>query len=126
VELKLVSTTRSINRYGVAMGSPLGPVLANVFVGFHQSRFSDNTVKPGVYFRYVDDSFVIFGSELDCDHFQEKIELATSSSKIHNREGAKQLLAFSRCFGRERTHWISYQHLQETNVFWAIQPLEFL
>ena len=26
-------------------------------------------VLPGVYFRYVDDTFVIFGSELECDRF---------------------------------------------------------
>ena len=42
---------------------------------FHESRLFDNTAKPGVYFRYVDDSFVIFGSELDCDHVQEKLNL---------------------------------------------------
>ena len=54
---------------GVAMGSPLGPALANIFVGFHESRLFNNTVKPGVYFRYVDDTFVIFGSELECDRF---------------------------------------------------------
>ena len=59
----------------MAMGSPLGPACANIFVGFHESRLFDNTAKPGVYFRYVDDSFVIFGSELDCDHFQEKLNL---------------------------------------------------
>ena len=40
--------------------------LANIFVGFHESRLFDNTVKLAVYFRYVDDTFVIFGSELDC------------------------------------------------------------
>ena len=54
---------------GVAMGSPLGPAVANIFVGFHESRLFDNTAKPGVYFRFVDDTFAIFGSELDCDHF---------------------------------------------------------
>ena len=60
---------------GAAMGSPLGPALANIFVGFHESRLFDNTVKPGVYFRYVDDTFVIFSSELDCDCFREKLNL---------------------------------------------------
>ena len=58
--------------------------------------------------------------------FSRNVELATSSSKIHNREGAKQLLTFSRCFDREKGHWISYQHLQETNIYWAIHQLEFL
>ena len=49
---------------GVEMGSSLGPAFANIFVGFHESRLFENTAKPGVYFRYVDDTFVIFGSEL--------------------------------------------------------------
>jgi len=60
---------------GVAMGSPLGRTLANIFVGFHESRLFDNNAKPGVYFLYLDDSFVIFGSKLGCDHFQEKRNL---------------------------------------------------
>ena len=64
------------------MGSPLGPALANIFVGFHESRLFDTTAKPGVYFRYVDDSFVIFGSELDCDHFQEKLNLPHPALKF--------------------------------------------
>ena len=54
---------------GVAMGSPLGPALAYIFVGFHESRLFNNTVKPSVYFRYVEDTFVIFSSELECDRF---------------------------------------------------------
>ena len=66
----------------VAMGSPLRPALANIFVGFHESRLFDNTAKPGVYFRYVDDSFVIFGSELDCDHFKEKLNLLHPALKF--------------------------------------------
>ena len=57
----------------VAMGSPLGPALANILVRFHESRIIDNTVKPGVCVRFVDDTFAIFGYELDCDHFQEKL-----------------------------------------------------
>ena len=60
---------------GMAVGSLLGPALANIFVGFHESRLFDNTVKPGVYFRYVDETFVIFVFELDCDHFQEKLNM---------------------------------------------------
>ena len=54
---------------GVAMGSTLGPALANIFEDFHESKLFNNTVKPGVYFRYVDDTFVFFGSELECDRF---------------------------------------------------------
>ena len=54
---------------GVTIGSPLGPALANIFVGFHVSRLFTNTAKPGVYFCNVDDAFFIFGSEVECDCF---------------------------------------------------------
>ena len=67
---------------GVAMGSPLGPALANIFVGFHESRLFDNTVKPGFYFRFVDDTFAFFGSEVGCDHFQEKLNLVHPALKF--------------------------------------------
>ena len=57
---------------GEAMFSPLGTALANISVDFHERRLFENTVKPGVYFRYMEGNFVIFDSELVCDHLQEK------------------------------------------------------
>ena len=58
---------------GVAMGSPI----ANIFFGYHESRIFDNTVKPGFYFRFVDNTFAIFGSELNCDHLKENLTCYT-------------------------------------------------
>ena len=66
----------------MAMGSPLFPALANIFVGFHESRLFDNTVKSGVYFRFVDDAFAIFGSELDCDYFKGKVNMLHQALKF--------------------------------------------
>ena len=40
---------------------------------FMNVDFFDNTVKPGVFFWYLDNSFVIFASELDCDHIQGRL-----------------------------------------------------
>ena len=79
---------------GVAMGSPLGPALANIFVGFHESRLFNNTVKPCVYFRFVDDTFAIFGSELDCDHFKEKLNLPHPALKFTVEKEQKNSLNF--------------------------------
>ena len=44
---------------GVAMGSPLGPVFANFYMGnLEKTIFSDPERKPSIYARYVDDTFV--------------------------------------------------------------------
>ena len=41
---------------GVAMGSPFGPALANIFVGFNERKIPANEW-PRMYHRYVDDVF---------------------------------------------------------------------
>ena len=50
---------------GVQMGSPLGPLLANLFMGHHEKSWIDSYSgpKPLHYCRYVDDIFCIFESE---------------------------------------------------------------
>ena len=50
---------------GVAMGSPLGPLFANIFLSFHERKWLDDcpdNFKPVYFRRYVDDSFVLFES----------------------------------------------------------------
>ena len=44
------------------MGSPLAPVLANIFIGFHESVWLNkyNLNKPTFYLRYVDDILAAF------------------------------------------------------------------
>lgn len=44
----------------VSMGSPLVPVLANIFVGFYGSLLFENYCKPHAYLRYVDDTFFFY------------------------------------------------------------------
>ena len=50
---------------GVAMGSPLGPALASIFMcNFENKWLKDcpHSLKPAFYRRYVDDIFVLFSS----------------------------------------------------------------
>ena len=54
---------------GVAKGSPLGPAVANIFVGYHKSKLFSCVQKPTIYFQYVDDTFAIFKQEGDVDDF---------------------------------------------------------
>ena len=46
---------------GVAMGSPLAPVLANIFMGFYESKWLNeyNLNKPKFYLRYFDDTLLL-------------------------------------------------------------------
>ena len=52
---------------GVAMGSPLAPVLANLFMGHHEKLWSGNFQGSEILFyrRYIDDTFCLFHSEHD-------------------------------------------------------------
>ena len=48
---------------GAAMGSPLGPDLANIFICSFESKWlrnCPNDFKPMFYRRYIDDIFVLF------------------------------------------------------------------
>ena len=49
------------------MGSPLAPVLANIFMGFHESKWLNayNLNKPKFYLRYFDDILAAFENEQD-------------------------------------------------------------
>ena len=49
------------------MGSPLALVLANIFMGFHRSKWFNeyNLNKPKFNWRYVDDILFAFDNEQD-------------------------------------------------------------
>ena len=50
------------------MGCPLGPSLANFFVGYLETTFFYNNLHfPQCYCRYVDDIFAIFKNEHDIE-----------------------------------------------------------
>ena len=59
---------------GVAMGSPLGPFLANAFLSYYEKNWLNNCphrFKPVFYRRYVDDIFLLFKSNDHLKYFQD-------------------------------------------------------
>ena len=56
---------------GVAMGSPLGPTLANFFLGNLENLVFEHSLPshPKLYFRYVDDVFAVFNDNPAVDYF---------------------------------------------------------
>ena len=66
---------------GVAMGSPLGPSLANAFLCFHETIWLNDCpedFKPVYYRRYVDDIFALFRSP---DHLEKFTSYLNSKHK---------------------------------------------
>ena len=93
---------------GVAMGSLLGPAIANIFMcSFESNWLQDclNDFKPVFYRRYVDDLFVMFSSPNHAATFKEYLSskhpnINFSKEKEKNgclREREKWLFTFFRC-----------------------------
>ena len=55
------------------MGSPLGPAFANILVGFCESNLFQTTSKLEMYYRYMDNIFVVFSNEDKCDLFLDSL-----------------------------------------------------
>ena len=58
---------------GVAMGSPLGPTLANVFMCHFENIWLENCpahFKPIIYRRFVDDTFLLFRTKDNVEKFK--------------------------------------------------------
>ena len=55
------------------MGSPLGPVLANIFMcKFEEKWILNNNAHPSIWFRYVDDTITLFDSKTQQQQQQQQ------------------------------------------------------
>ena len=59
---------------GVAMGSPLGVLFANFFMGRVERDTFSSLQKPAIYARYVDDIFVLTRDEDEVQHLQQHLQ----------------------------------------------------
>ena len=82
---------------GVSMGSPLGPVLANLFMGYHEKKWLQEFDKGKIlrYKRYVDDIFFcMFGNEKNAEHFFEFLNCQHKSIKFTLEKESNKFLSF--------------------------------
>ena len=81
---------------GVAMGSPLGPVLANIFVGYYEERLDIHSNKDLLsYYRYVDDTFSMCISRLASSSLLEQLNNLHPALQFtceHEEDGALPFL----------------------------------
>ena len=80
----------------VAMGSPLAPVLANIFMGFYESKWLNeyNFNKPKFYLRYVDDILAAFDKEQDSLNFLNFLNKRHPNIKFMIEEQINHSIAF--------------------------------
>ena len=105
---------------GVIMGSPLGLILVNIFVGFHERQLFEMFPKPFIYLRYVDDTFVSFSSRNDALLFFHKLNDLHPSLSFSMEEDNNYKLQFLDVLV-ERCE-LSFLHY----VHWALSELGFV
>ena len=86
------------------MGSPLGPALSNIFVGYHKEKLLSEITKPALYFRYVDDTFALFQNEKESEEYLIKRNETHPSIKFTSeKEKNKCFPFFDVCFEHTET-----------------------
>ena len=100
---------------GVAMGSQLGPSLANIFLGFHEEKLFAVVQPPLYYRRYVDDTFVLFASNKESALFHERLNSMHNSLKFTSEGETQNKLAFLDVLvERSQNRWITTVHRKST------------
>ena len=82
------------------MGSPLTHVLANIFLGFYESKWLNeyNLNKHNFYFRYIDDILAAFDKEQDSLNFSNFLNKRHSNIKFTTEKQINHSIAFLHVF----------------------------
>ena len=80
----------------VSMGSPLGPVLANLFMGYHERNWLQefDIGEVLLYRRYVDDIFCMFRNEIDAENFFKYLNSKHPTIKFTMEKETNKFLPF--------------------------------
>ena len=116
---------------GVSMGSPLAPVLPNLFMGHHENIWLETFDNSKVLFyrRYVDDTFCLFNSEHDALSFfnflnKQHLNITFSMEKeASNRLHSKHLAPIGIIIGYIITLILSTDACFLNGIIFVVRPL---
>ena len=85
---------------GVAMGTPLAPLLSNLFLGHHEHSWLSKYKGPSIqfYHRYVDDTFCLFNNKHDVSLFFDFLNSQHDNIKFTMEKESNNTLAFLEVF----------------------------
>ena len=107
------------------MGYPLGPILANIFVGFHERLLFEKFPKPFIYLRYVDDTFVSLSSRNDALLFFNKLNNLHSSLSFTMEEENNNKLPFLDVLVERSDFSFLTSVYKKKHIHWALSELGF-
>ena len=82
-------------KFGISMGSPLSPVLANLYMEYLESELLPSiSPQPPLYVRYVDDILIAWPDSMDFDHFFDQVNLLSRSIKFTKEWEIDQSIPF--------------------------------
>ena len=85
-----------IQKSGLPMGSPLSPVLSNIFMEFYERNLLPNILNLSntIWFRYVDDIFSCLSSSIDIDQILSQLNSLHSCIKFKCEKEVDNSLPF--------------------------------
>ena len=109
----------------VAMGSPLTPVLVNLFMGFHEQNWIEQAIdrKPIFYKRYVDDIFAIFESESDADAFYSYLNTRHENIKFTFEKEKDNKLPFLDILINNNESDLQNFGISQKDIYWVTVEL---
>ena len=77
---------------GVAMGSPIAPAFANIFMNWVIKKTTEFSIQPLMFYRYVDDCFAVFPNRVSALKFHHDLNTIHKDVKFtYELEHNKQL-----------------------------------
>ena len=97
-----------------------------IFVGYYESKLFQTTSKPEMYYCYMDNTFVLFSNEDECDLSLDSFNSLHPSLRFTFEKESNLVFPIFGCSCWKIPFQVHYFHLSETNIYRSISTLDFL